>query len=53
MEFRDNVFENLATMGETFVWVLLGDSALLSNYAIDILKEHESSKSKLNKSLAG
>lgn len=51
MEFRDNVFENLATMSETFVWVLLGDSALLTNYAIDILKKHESSKSKLNKSL--
>lgn len=52
MEFRDNIFENLNTLGETFVWVLFGDSALLLNYAIDIFKEHEKNKSKLVKSLA-
>ena len=51
MEFRDNIFENLNTLSETIVWVLLGDSALLSNCAVDILKQHEKSKSKLNKSL--
>lgn len=52
MEFRDNIFENIATVSETTVWVLLGNSALLTNYAIDILKEHEKSKSKLTKSFA-
>lgn len=52
MEFRDNIFENLNTLGETMVWILLGDSALLSNYALDKLKQHERSKNKLDKSLA-
>ncbi len=52
MEYRDSIFENLNTLSETFVWILLGDSALLSNYAIDTLKEHQRSKSKLQKSLA-
>lgn len=52
MEYRDNIFENLNTLSESLVWILTGDSALLTNYAIDTLKEHEKSKSKLRKSLA-
>lgn len=51
MEFRDSIFENLNSLGETSVWVILGDSALLSNYAMDTLRKHEEGKSKLVKSL--
>lgn len=52
MEFRDNILEKLNTLSETSVWILLGDSALLSNYAINTIKEHQKSKNKLQKSLS-
>ena len=52
MEFRDNIFEKLNTLGETSTWVLLSQNALLTNYAIDTLKEQEKGKSRLQKSLA-
>lgn len=52
MEFRDNIFEKFDTVEDYRVFVILGDSALLTNYAITALRNRQVSSNKLTKLFA-
>lgn len=51
MEYRDNIFQNIDALDETLVWILLSDSAMLTNQAIENIKDSLNRKNKFKQSV--